>query len=323
MSLPSPDSILAAARRLEGVARRTPLTRSAALSAVAGGDVWLKRENEQVTGSFKLRGAYNALASLDAEERERGVVAASAGNHGLGVAHAADLLGVPATIFIPRTAPEVKREGIKRLGAVVDATQPDYDAAHAMATRYARERRSRFVDPCHGPDLLAGQGTVALEIVQELPGVAAVVVPVGGGGLVAGVGGLLRALAPAVRIVGSQSVETAAMARSLDAGRVVEVPVTPTLADGLAGQIDDEALAAGREALDAIVTLSEREIAEAIAFLAREEGMVVEGSGAVAAGAVLHGRIAALPTPAVVIVSGGNIDPARHRGIVEGLGSRA
>jgi threonine dehydratase len=320
--LPTPDAIRSAAARIAGVARRTPLTRSARLSAIAGGDVFLKRESEQVTGSFKVRGALNVLAALGEEERERGVVASSAGNHGLGVAFAAQRLGVPATIFVPSTAPAVKREGIARLGARVDDTQPDYDAAMVAARRFAAERGLRYVNPCLGDELLAGQGTVALEVLEELPELASFVVCVGGGGLLGGIGGYLREAAPRVRIVGAQSVETAAMARSLEAGRVVQIPSTPTLADGLAGQIDDEALAIGRAALDEMVTLSETEIADAIAFLADDEGMVVEGSGAVAAGAVLHCRVAALPTPAVVIVSGANIDPARHASVLRESAAR-
>ena len=322
MTLPTSGAIRAAAERIAGVARRTPLTRSARLSDIARGDVFLKRESEQVTGSFKVRGAINVLAALDGEERDRGVVASSAGNHGLGVAFAAERLGVPATIFVPSTAPTVKREGIARLGARVDDTQPDYDAAMLAAKRYAAERGLRYVNPCLGDDLLAGQGTVALEVLEEVPRLASIVVCVGGGGLLGGIGGYLREVAPHVRIVGAQSVETAAMARSLAAGRVVPIPSTPTLADGLAGQIDDEALAIGRAALDEIVTLSEAEIEDAITFLAEEEGLIVEGSGAVAAGAVLHGRIAALPTPAVAIVSGANIDPARHAAVLRASATR-
>lgn len=322
MPLPSAASIRAAAERIRGVARRTPLTRSARLSDIAGGDVFLKRESEQVTGSFKVRGALNVLAALGEEERERGVVASSAGNHGLGVAFAAQRLGVPATIFVPSTAPAVKREGIVRLGARVDDREPDYDAAMVAARRFAAECGLRYVNPCLGDELLAGQGTVALEVLEELPELASFVVCVGGGGLLGGIGGYLREVAPRVRIVGAQSVETAAMARSLEAGRVVEIPNTPTLADGLAGQIDDEALAIGRAALDEMVTLSEAEVADAIAFLAEEEGMVVEGSGAVGVGALLHRRVRSLPTPAVVTVSGANIDPARHAAVLRESAAR-
>jgi len=310
--------VFAARRRLDGVVRRTPLRHSAALSAVAGGDVYLKCEHEQTTGSFKLRGAFNALASLPDEARAVGVVASSAGNHGLGVAYAAGHFGVPATIFVPRTAPLVKKEGIAALGATVDESQPDYDAAMARATAFAAEQGRLFINPCSGEQVLAGQGTVGLEIVEELPQLAALVVPVGGGGLLGGIASLLRPLAPHVRIVGAQSVNTAAMARSVDAGHVVDIPSVPTLADGLAGGIDEFALDVGRHALDEIVTLAEEEIAATIAWLAHHEGAKVEGSGAVAAGAVLHRRIAALPTPAAVILSGGNIDHRRFQEIIGG-----
>jgi len=311
--LPTPADVLAAAHRLRGVIERTPLVRASGL----GADVFLKREDLQRTGSFKLRGAYNALAALGDDRRARGVVASSAGNHGLGLALAARLLGVGARVFVPRSAPAVKRDGIAALGAEVDASYEDYDAAHHAAESFARERGREFVNPCAGAPLLAGQGTVALEIFEELPAVRTLVVPVGGGGLVGGIAALARAVAPAVRIVGVQSDQTDAMARSLAAGRVVPVAVPPTLADGLAGQVDEVGLAIGRVALDDIVTVTEREIAAAIGWLARECDARVEGSGAVATAAVLHGRVSALAGPVAVVVSGGNIDDARWRAIVD------
>ena len=183
-------------------------------------DVFLKCENQQRTGSFKLRGAYNAVATLSDDARARGVVASSAGNHGLGIAYAARLLGVRARIFVPSTAPRVKRDGILALGADVDETQPHYDAAHEAAVAYADAHGMTFVNPCAGASVLAGQGTVALEILEELPSVRTLVIPVGGGGLVGGMGVLLRAVAPGVRIVGAQSERTNAMAASLEAGTV-------------------------------------------------------------------------------------------------------
>lgn len=305
--------VLAAGQRLRGLVRQTPLVRSVELSDLAGRDVYLKLENEQITGSFKVRGALNALALLDAEVRARGVVASSAGNHGLGVAFAARHFGVPATVFVPRTAPRVKREGIAALGATVDAEQPHYDAAMATAIAWAAERRATFVNPCLGDDLLAGQGTVALEIVEALPGLAMLVVPVGGGGLLGGCATLLRQAAPSVRIAGAQSVNTAAMARSLAAGKLVEIENAPTLADGLAGQIDEEALSIGRQALDDITTVEERAIADAIAWLADVHGVRAEGSGAVGVAALRGGALRPPRDqgPVVVIVSGGNIDADR------------
>lgn len=306
-----PIHVFRAAARTRELVRRTPLRRSPALSDATGTDVWLKLETEQVTGSFKLRGAANTIATLTEEERRRGVVASSAGNHGLGVAFAARHWGVPATIYVPATAPRVKKEGIATLGAQVDDSAPDYDQAMVLARRHADAHGMRFINPCVGDPLLAGQGTVALEIVEELPEVGAVVVPVGGGGLLGGIGTFLRGVAPGVRIAGAQSELTAAMSRSLRADRLVEVPVVPTLADGLAGQIDEEALAIGRHALDAIVTVTEEELAGAIAWLHRVEGVTAEGAGAVGIAALLHGTLRELPSPVVVVVSGRNIDPAR------------
>lgn len=306
--LPAPAEVLAAAHRLRGIVVRTPLTRATGL----GAGVWLKEEQRQRTGSFKLRGAYNVLATMDEVERGRGVVASSAGNHGLGLAHAARELGVPATIFVPASAPAVKRDGIAALGAVVDASRPDYDAAHDAAESFARERGLRFVNPCAGAPLLAGQGTVALEVLEELPQLATILVPVGGGGLVGGIAALLRAVAPEVRIVGVQSERTDAMARSLAAGRRVDVAVTPTLADGLAGQVDDDGYAIGRVAIDEMHTVSEAEIAAAIGWLADAHGARVEGSGAVTVAAMRAGRLSCR-APVAVIVSGGNIDEERWR----------
>jgi threonine dehydratase len=319
--LPPATAVLAAAHRLRGVIERTPLVPSPALTARAGGEVLLKCEQRQRTGSFKIRGAYNALAALGPDAKARGVVASSAGNHGLGLAWAAQQLGVRVKVFVPANAPAVKRDGIASLGAEVDVSQPDYDAAHRLAQAYAHEQGIPFINPCAGDDLLAGQGTVGLEILESLPTTATMVVPVGGGGLVGGIAALVRAVAPRVRIVGAQSAKTNAMAASLAAGHRVEVPVPPTLADGLAGQIDDEAFEIGRAALDDIVTVTEQEIAAAIAWLSHEHDMRVEGSGAVGVAALLHERIPALVFPTVVVVSGGNIDELRWRAIVDGPGA--
>lgn len=306
-----PTEIFAAAHRLRGVAHRTPLRRSPALGAVLGREVYLKLECEQVTGSFKLRGAFNVIATLPEELRERGVVASSAGNHGLGVAWAAQHFGTAATIFVPATAPRVKREGIEALGATVNAEAPHYDAAMERALAFAEERRATFIHPCTGDALLAGQGTVALEVLEELPALRTFITPVGGGGLLGGCGLLLRHVAPDVRIIGAQSEHTAAMARSLAAAAVVSIPPLPTLADGLAGDIDEIALDIGQHTLDAMLTVPEQAIARAIAWLAREEGLVVEGAGAVGVAALLEGRVTDVEGPVAIVVSGGNIDRER------------
>ena len=313
--------VFAAARRIAGLVRRTPLRHSPGLSDIAGGDVYLKLEHEQITGSFKLRGAFNALAVMPPDVRARGVVASSAGNHGLGVARAAQHFGVPATIFVPARAPEVKKRGIAELGATVDDRSADYDVAMINAKAYAAERGAQYINPCLGDPLLAGQGTVGLEILEERPETATIVLPVGGGGLLGGVASIVRRVAPDIRIIGAQSVNTAAMARSLDAARVVDIPSVPTLADGLAGQIDAEALDIGQHGLDEMVVLDEDEIASAIAWLARAEQAVVEGSGAVGVGALLHGKAMRLRTPAVIVISGGNIDRSVHERVVREAGA--
>lgn len=306
-----PTDVLAASRRIEGLVRRTPLVHSAALSEIAGGDVYLKLENEQITGSFKLRGAVNTIASLPADVRARGIVASSAGNHGVGIAYAARHFNVQATIFVPRTAAQVKRDGIAAFGATLDATQPHYDAAMAAAMAFAEERGATFINPCFGNALIAGQGTVALEILSEIPDLATLVVNVGGGGLLAGCASIVRPLSPRTRIAGAQSVRTAAMARSMAAGRVVDIEDEPTIAEGLAGQIDEAGLEIGQHALDTIATVSEDEIGAAIAWLWREQSARVEGAGAAGTAALLGGALAPLATPAAIIVSGGNIDASR------------
>ncbi len=315
--IPSVAAVRAAASRLRAVLPPTRLARSDALSAQLRVDVYLKYELENPTGSFKVRGAYNVLASMSDNERARGVVASSAGNHGLGVAYAAHAFGVPAMLYVPRTAPRVKKDGIRALGATVNDEADDYDAAMVLAKAHAARVGVRFINPCLGLELLAGQGTVALELLEQLPTLATVLVCTGGGGLLGGIGAVVRELAPQVRIVGVQSEETPVMTRSLAADRVVEIAVTPTLADGLAGQIDEDALHIGRVCADDMVLVTERELGETIAWLSRSVGMTVEGAGAVTVAAMRHGKIASTTGPLVAILSGRNIDPSRLGALLE------
>ena len=316
--LPSPAEIRAAAQRIAGAIVRTPFYRSDTLSEFLGGDTWLKMEGEQNTHSFKIRGATNVLATLTDEQRAHGVVSSSAGNHGLGIAAAAKALGIRATVFVPRTAPAVKRERIAELGATVDASAAKYDDAEAMARAFASKTGAIFVAPDSGRALMAGQGTVALEILEDLPALRTIVVPVGGAGLAGGIAGLLRVEAPQVRIVGAQSERTNAMMLAMASGRPTDIPSLPTLADGLAGRADAVMLAQGQAALDAIVASSEEDVASAIAYLWIEEGFRVEGAGACAVAALLSGRVERLEFPVVAVVSGGNIDEARHKAVLDG-----
>jgi threonine dehydratase len=303
--------IQVAADLLRPHVRRTPLERSSALSARAGTDVLLKLECLQRTGSFKLRGALNALMSLPEAELTSGVVTASAGNHGLGIASAAELLDARATIFVPAEAPTVKVERIRRLGAEVRLIPGGYDAAHAAAIEFAKEHGLPFVEPSTGPDVIAGQGTVAAEILDQLESVRTIVVPVGGGGLLAGIGSFVRDLELPIRLVGVQSSATGAMHASLAAGVPTSVPVEPTLCEGLAGDVDEIGLGLARSVVDELVLVEERTVAMAIRELYFGDGVVAEGSGAVGVAALLEGRLSDVPGPIVIIVTGANIDASR------------
>lgn len=314
--LPAVAAVHDAAERLRSVLAPSRLLRASALSEIVGVEVYYKCELENPTGSFKIRGAYNVLASMTPQERARGVVASSAGNHALGVAHAAHAFGAPAYLYVPSNAPQIKKDGIRALGATVNDDAPDYDEAMVRAKAHAGREGVRFINPCLGLELLAGQGTVALEVLEQLPAVRTIVICTGGGGLLGGMGVVLRARAPEVRIVGAQSMETAAMTRSVEAGHVVHAPVTPTLADGLAGQVDDDALHIGQACADEMVLVSEEELGETIAWLSRTDGLTVEGAGAVTVAALRHGKIARPDGPIVAIVSGRNIDAARHAALL-------
>jgi threonine dehydratase len=313
---PSMADVLAAARRLQGIVRRTPLERCDGLSD--GAEVFLKLEGMQRTGSFKLRGAYNRVATLAPEARARGLVTASAGNHGQGVALAARLLGARALVFVPASAPETKRRRIARLGAALVLVEGGYDEAHAAAEAHAAETGAAFVHAYSDPMTVAGQATVALEILQELPEVRTLVVPVGGGGLVNGTGIVARALAPGARVVGVQTHETGAMHASLAAGSLCCPPQGATLCEGLSGETDARSLEVARRVVDEVVLVSEDAVRRAMRWLFVEEGVVAEGSAAVAVAALLEGAIRNLAGPVAVILSGSNVDAAR---MAEVLGS--
>jgi threonine dehydratase len=303
---PTVDDVRAARERIADVVRRTPLERSAALSRRAGADILLKLECWQPTRSFKVRGACNFIAALNPHELDRGLVTASAGNHGQAVALAARAAGAVATVFMPRTAPALKSGRIRSLDARVRDDFDSYDDAEAAAIAYAAREDAVFVHAFSDPAVIAGQGTVALELLEGAPELDTVIVPVGGGGLISGVGIVLRELAPHARLIGVQSTETRAMHAAFAAGRVVDVPVPPTLADGLAGCTDVATFQRARAVVDEIVLVEERSIAQAIRILF-DEGVTAEGSGATGVAALLAGVVQPRGTTAV-IVTGGNID---------------
>jgi threonine dehydratase len=299
---PSLRDIEAAAARLEGIARRTPVSESETFSRFAGRRVLLKAENLQRTGAFKIRGAVNRIAHLTEAERAAGVVAASAGNHGQAVAWAARAAGVPATIFMPQDAPMAKVDATKAYGAEVELVGDDYDEAAARAHAHMEGTGATYVHPFDDPQVIAGQGTIGLELADQLPDDTTVLVPVGGGGLAAGIALALAELRPGLRIVG---VQAASCAPYVDGG-----PYGLTIADGIAvkqpGAVTAPILT---ERLHGFLTVTDDEISEAIVLLMERTKLVVEGAGAVGVAALMSGKVAG-DGPVGIVLSGGNIDPS-------------
>ncbi|MEB2836327.1 MAG: threonine ammonia-lyase [Desulfurococcales archaeon] len=299
---------------LGGVVHRTPLDFSATFSRMTGARVYLKLENLQKTGAFKVRGAYFKISRLSPEERARGVVAASAGNHAQGVAFAASRQGVKATIVMPETAPQAKVDATRGYGAEVVLYGRVYDDAYSKALEIARETGATFIHPFDDPLIIAGQGTIAVEIEEQLGGPPdLVVVPVGGGGLASGIASWLKTRHPGVRVVGVEPAYAPKFTRSLEAGRPVEVPASPGLMDGLVtkkpGRITFSLLS---RLLDGMVTVTDEEVARAIFLLLERSKTLAEGAGAAALAALLSGKVEVREGERVaVIVSGGNIDMTR------------
>jgi threonine dehydratase len=303
------DDVRGASVRLKGLIATTPCPYSETLSRLTGSRVFVKLENLQMTGSFKERGAANVLLMLGEDERRRGVVAASAGNHGLAVAFHAARLGIASVIVMPEWAPLTKVVAARRHGAEVVLHGDDYDAAYARAREIEAERGLVFIHPFDDPRVIAGQGTIALELIDQVPDLDAVLVPVGGGGLAGGVAVALETLKPAARVIGVQSEEVPGMRAALDAGERVTVPGSPTIADGISvRRVGEHTLALAQRYLDGVVTVSEEEIANAILLLLEIEKTVVEGAGAVTLAALINKRVALEGKTVVLVLGGGNID---------------
>ena len=303
------DDVRAAREVLRGVAVVTPMEESRWLSDMVGGPVLLKCENLQRTGSFKARGAYVRISRLSAEERSRGVVAASAGNHAQGVALAARLVGARATVFMPEGAPIPKERATRGYGATVVFEQGYLEDALRAAQAFAAETGAVLIHPFDHLDVMAGQGTVGLEVLEQAPHAATVLVPTGGGGLLAGIATVVKTLRPDVRVVGVQAKDAAAYPASLREGRPVPLTQMATMADGIAvGMPGRLTFAAVEDHVDDVVTVSEDGLARALLALAERAKMVVEPAGAAAVAALLE-HPSAYPTPAVAVLSGGNIDP--------------
>jgi threonine dehydratase len=303
------DEIRAARELTRGVAVETPVEESRWLSTLCGGEVTLKLENLQRTGSFKIRGAYVRISRLTEEERARGVVAASAGNHAQGVALAASLVGTRSTVFMPEGAPIPKEKATRAYGADVVFEGTVLEESLAAARAYAEETGAVFIHPFDHPDIVAGQGTLGLEVLEQAPEVETVLVPTGGGGLLAGVAIAIKALRPDVRVIGVQAAGAAAYPPSLAAGTPLKLPSMRTMADGIAvGLPGDITFAAVRDHVDEIRTVSEDSLSRALLALVERAKQVVEPAGAAAVAAMLDAP-QDFATPSLVVLSGGNIDP--------------
>ena len=300
-----------ASRRVRLLVQRTPLIESRWLSQRTGEAVYLKAECLQVTGSFKVRGATNKIAILTDEEKARGIIAVSSGNHGRAVSYVANRLGIKATICVSDRVPENKREGIRRCGAQLVVEGHSYEEAEEVARCLQRERGLTRVDPFDDPHVIAGQGTVGLELIEDLPEVRTVLVPLSAGGLMSGVAIALKSADPSLRLIGVSMERAAVMAESLRVGRLVELAEESTLADGLAGAIPLDNRYTFRlcqRYVDETVLVSETEIAQAMASALEEHRLVVEGAGAVGIAALMHEKVTRLEGPIAVLLSGANVD---------------
>ena len=299
------DKIYHAAFALREVARRTDLIAAPRLAE----GLYLKTENLQVTGSFKLRGAYYKISQLTEAERERGVIACSAGNHAQGVALAASRMGIPSVVCMPDGAPIMKVESTKRLGARVELVRGTYDDAHDRAVELQQQTGMTFIHPYDDELVMAGQGTIGLEILDQLPDVQAVVVPIGGGGLIAGVALAIKSLRPEVKVYGVQAAGAASMYDAWKAGSYRTLDRVDTFADGIAVKTPGEqTFELIRRYVDDIVTVSEDEIAAAILALMENQKLVAEGAGATPVAAALFGKLPLAGQKTVCLISGGNID---------------
>jgi threonine dehydratase len=313
------DDVLAARRRIEGVIYQTPCAYTESLSRLCGARVWLKLENLQMTGSFKERGALNRLLTLTDAERARGVVTASAGNHGQALAYHAGRLGIHARIVMPEGSPLIKVDATRGHGAEVVLAGSNYDEAAAHARTLQADSGAVYVPPFDDEGVIAGQGTIGLELLDEVPELEAIVCAVGGGGLAGGIGAAVKARRPEVRLFGVQTKAVPSAAAALMAGGPVTVPAARTLADGIAVRTTGGHTAPLlHRHLDGLVTVDDEEIANAILLLLEREKTVAEGAGAAPLAALLHGHLRALAGRAVaLVVSGGNIDVTLMSRIIE------
>ena len=312
--------ILEAGRRIESRIRLTECRRSASLSAAAGADVRLKLEDTQISGSFKLRGVMNKLLSLSPEDRGRLMVAASTGNHGAAFAHGVAELGLEGLLFLPRNAAAKKLEAIEASGIPFELVGDDCVETENHAHDFAARNGGVWVSPYNDPAIVAGQGTIGPELVEQVDGLDSVLIPVGGGGLAGGIAGFLKTVAPAIEVVGCEPEASAVMAESVAAGEIVEMESLPTLSDATAGGIEEGSITFDlcRRFVDRWVRVSEDEIAAAIRFMVEHEGMVVEGGAALGVAVMLRRPESLVGKTVALVITGSKIDDTVLAGILAG-----
>ncbi|SKA11899.1 threonine ammonia-lyase [Selenihalanaerobacter shriftii] len=309
MELVTLQDIKNARHNLDGIIEETELDYSRTFSKLSGNEIYLKPENLQRTGSFKIRGAYNKIVNLTAKEKEKGVVAASAGNHAQGVALGATKAEIDSTIIMPKGAPIAKVKATQDYGAKVILSGNTYDEAHEKEEEYAEETGATIIPAFNDLDVIAGQGTIGLEILEELPDVEVIIAPIGGGGLLSGIATAVKETKPNVEIIGVEAVQAASMKASLRRGEVKTLTTVDTIADGIAvkrpGDLTYKIIS---KYVDHIVTVSEEEIAHAISLLSERSKLIVEGAGATGLAAVLNDKILLHGKKVAIVLSGGNID---------------
>jgi threonine dehydratase len=301
--------ILKARKNLEGVLYRTPITYSKRLSEISDAEIHLKWESLQKTGSFKPRGAYNKICSLTPEERNKGVITVSTGNHALAVALVTKMMDIKATVIVPEGAPKVKVERCRALGAEVVLEGANYHESLIYCNKMISETGTPYISAFDDYKVIAGQGTIGCEILEEMPDTNTIIVPIGGGGLISGIALWAKTVNPKIRVVGAQSTAAYTMYECFKAKKVVDVPVPSTIADGLAGEISQMTLDLVLKYVDEIVLAEEKELKSAVLWVLKNERQVVEGAGVVGPAAILQGKIRfKRGEKVVVVISGGNID---------------
>ena len=313
------EDVKEARKRVEKVVLKTPFSKAPILSQKTNANVYLKKENLQLTGAYKIRGAYNKISTLSEEERKRGVIAASAGNHAQGVAYSAKEFGIPATIVMPETTPLLKIENTKNLGANVILKGSNYDEAYEFAVNYAKENGLTFIHPFADDSVIAGQGTIALEILDECKDLDYIVVPIGGGGLISGIGSVIKQFSKKTKVIGVVAKGANAMKISFEAKKAIDSLSVRTIADGIAVRdVNEKNLEYILEVVDDIVEVDDEEIANAILFLLERQKIVAEGGGAVSVAALLHHKFFYKEDANIAcIISGGNIDVQMLSVIIE------